>query len=285
MKNEMKFIGMLTALLFVSVTVQAATLAHESFLGYADGQWTTSMNGGLGWGGAWGGDADDFAMYVKTSQTPDDSLVYTGLTTSNGWGQCRADNSYDGDVDGTGANTIRTRDLDTGAAGAFAGYLDSGLIGASGKTLWMGCVIHGEDTASNMHMQWRNGTTSVLELQATFDNTDAMTLGSTNSSTTITQDVNHFVLLKFEFGAGDATVSFWLDPVIASGEGGLGTADAVETGIADFDNFYFEAGTDTDDVEGGRVRVDEIRFAEEFAGTYQNTLPAPPASGTIIMFR
>ncbi len=268
-----------------SISVQAATLAHESFVGYLHGQWSTSLNGGFGWGGSWDGDSNNNAMWVTADSG---SLTYTGVMVSNGWGQCRSDNSYAA-APGTGVNTIRHRDLDTGGTGNFANVLDGSLIGASGKTLWMGCTVHGQDANSTMHMQWRNGSTSVLELQTKFDSIDVVTLGATDSSVTVTQDVNHFLLIKFVFGASDATVSFWLDPVIANGEGGLGAADAVQSGVADFDNFYFEAGNDganeNDDPNKGRVQIDEIRFAEEFDGTYQNTTTSPSALGTAIIFR
>ncbi len=58
--------------------------------------------------------------------------------------------------------------------------------------------------------------------------------------------------------------------------------------VADFDNFYFEAGNDganeNDDPNKGRVQIDEIRFAEEFDGTYQNTTTSPSALGTAVIF-
>ena len=280
MKNNSLILMLLLA---SSLTVQAATLAHESFVGYLHAQWSTSLNGGFGWGGSWDGDSNNNAMWIVADSG---NLTYTGVTVSNGFGNCRGDSSYSS-VPGTGANTIRHRDLDTSGTGNFADVLDGSLIGASGKTLWMGCVVHGEASDSNMHMQWRNGSTSVLELQATFDNADTVTLGATDSSVTASEDTDHFLLVKFVFGASDATVSFWLDPVIANGEGGLGTADAVETGVADFDNFYFEGGNDVDEGSGnkGRVRIDEIRFAEEFDGTYQNTTTSPSALGTAVIFR
>ena len=238
------------------------TLVTEPFAEAAGA--LNNANGGTGWSGAWveqNGNVTVPGYNVSTG-----TLTYTGLTTSGGRG-----------VGGIAYETSG-RGLDVTAGGPFGsnGYLTGGLIGASGKTLWMSALLR-KDAATEqtnsitLHANntvWYTLTPliSVGYFGTPSDNGGnrywTLQIGTTYYRTTvpITVGTTALVAVQINFGATN-TISLYVNPASLGGSPpGSSNASGTTTTSLAFKSLAWYAGDGA-----GQSSIDEIRFGDTYA--------------------
>ena len=118
-------------------------MAHEAFTGTPGA--LNAQSTGFGWGGSWQVQNGSITVpgYNVASALP---LTYTGLSQSGSYA-----------VGGLGYQTSG-RLLDTGSTGTFAPYLNGGLIGWSGQTLFGALMRRDVDCSDEISLTLHSGS-------------------------------------------------------------------------------------------------------------------------------
>lgn len=255
-----------SGLMIVALCLCAAQTANATVLAYEGFNYTTEqniggLNGGSGWGAAW------TAIFGNGwLPAPGGSLIGPNAT---------------GNAASTG-NALRegfTRDgrfLDTSSAGAFAGYLDAnGNIGKDGTTLYLSFLqqVTTETPfyAFEFHKDDLGDAGRVGYIGADGNDNDCVSLHVPNGTNLMdTQDTNaHLYVVRFDFLAGDDTVTVYRDPT-----------DAIEPSsatlvIAGAGDMSFDGISTADFKSSGNTWTDEIRLATTFADAIGTPVPEP----------
>ena len=269
----------LTPLLLAAALVapaSATVIATEYFNGYGTSEVTddTALNGGTGWDGAW--TASD-QKYVPGSSLNDAATGY--------------DNSANLGGAGDGAFAYQGNGPDSSVAVR--------SFTTSATTLWFSAQISIDETWDRA-LLWLdlggafgsgdNDFVGVLDgnVQMRYD-------GTNYNSTAVSATGTYLLLAKAELNVSgnNDRLSFWFNPDLSSGEGGLGSAlytdDTADTfgnaidGIGvmlvdrDFDGSSYSTDADTA-LENGEL-MDAIRVGTAFADV--TAIPEPSTSGLL----
>ena len=224
-----------------------------------------AANGGTGWNGSW--IEQNGNVTVPGYNVSSGSLTYTGLTTSGNKG-----------VGGISYETSgRSLDVTTGGPFGTNGYVTGGMIGVSGKTLWMSMLIRkdvaNEQTnyiALNTNITpWGGGPSSPVAIGyfgASSDNGGSrywtLQVGGTVYRTTVPIIIGTTALLvvQINFGATN-TISLYVNPTSLGGAApGSATVSGTTTSSEVFQSLAYYAG----DVPG-QSSIDEIKFGTTYA--------------------
>jgi len=252
--------------LLAGCSLNAAIIAEEYFNGY--GSTTVNVeglpNGGFGFADAWGkegGDDDADADYQQG----------TGLS----WGGAGYDNAGNltGGNDGAAVysnqagTSIPARNFTTAATG----------------TVWFSALIS-IDEVNDRAVLWVDGTDDNSGNSGTFfgvlDGSIHMRYNGTTNLTSAGAPTTgiHLLLGKAELdvSGGNDRLSFWFDPDLSGGEGGLGAATYSDSGADAFGSSIEGVAflvRDNDSVAAGGEVIDAIRVGTTFDSV--TSIPEP----------
>jgi chitodextrinase len=270
----------LTTVLYMPGTVAVASslLASEGF-NYSNGN-LHNANGGSGWSGAWVVQNNNTSTpgYEIRNSSP---LSYSTLQTSGGFAVGGRDYLTAG------------RGLNVNTSGPFAAYLSNGLIGASGKTLWMSFLIRKDDnTDQPSHVVLHRDNTVTYPnpplVGAGYFGTSSnnggirywtLRVGDSYFRTSVPVTVGQTALLvaKIDFGATN-TVSLYVNPSSLGGSAPSNPSSSATTSMSiAFKSLAFYGGTGTN-----QSSIDEIRFGQSYGDvTPSSDTQAPTAPGNL----
>ena len=243
----------------LATPLHAGLVAAEYFNGYGTSEKVSNggnLNGGTGWSGAWSN--------AKVKYLPGTSLSYSATGYDNS-----------ANLGGTGDGAM-----------AYAGNLPSpsGSIATRGftalaGTAWFSALIS-IDEAADRSTLWigTDGTdfVGVLDgvIQMRYNGTNLTSAGAATTGT-------HLVLAKVEINASGSNdrLSFWFNPDLSGGEGGLGTATYTQDNADTFGTSIDGIGVllrddDAATVNGGES-IDAIRVGTTFADVVAPGNPPP----------
>jgi fibronectin type III domain protein len=261
-------------------------LAYEPF-----SNTNVPLNGsssGSGWAAAWVTQNNDQTVpgYGLSANNP---LLIAGLEQSGSY-------ATGGSVDQTAG-----RALDTSSSGAFAAYLSSGSIGASGTTIWMSVVLRKDSTANDeLSVTLLPGGTPWW---AGYGHLSAGYFGGASNNggiqywslrvngavypTTVPMVVGQpaLLVLRIDFG-GSTTTSLFVNPEPGASDPGDADAQTTVTTSLAFNNVAFYGGD-----SAGDGSIDEIRLASSYAAatpavataTPPQHLTAAPGDGSVVL--
>jgi hypothetical protein len=253
-----------------SIVVNAGSsgtlLAYEPFgetTGTAIAMNGASGGGDSGWGAAWVEQMGSTAIpgYDIVSTTP---LTYTGLATTGTYA-----------IGGYGYQSVG-RQLNVSATGPFSSYLSSGLIGASGQTIWLSFLIREDESPSNGQINavyLNNYASSNSWVPASSDSIGIGYFGGTAdwglqysngtpvlSTVPVTQGQSTLLVVSVTFGTTNV-VNLYVNPTSLGGSApSTPSATISTTGSVAFQSFAYEGGYGTNDSS-----LADIRFGTSYA--------------------
>jgi hypothetical protein len=254
----------------------ATVLAAEPFNSAAGP--LNATNGGEGWGGAWQVQNGSTAVpgYDIATSSP---LAYSGVSQSGGYST------------GGTAYLYAGRFFDTSSGGAFAAYLNNGLIGNAGQTLYASVLMRKDiDTDDEMSVTfhagnppwWVNVPGIAIGHFGSGSDTNGVRYWSLRMDGVIYQTTTPvvvgqaaFLVLRITFGAV-STVSLFVDPPAGSLPATPG-AQATTTNSIAFCSFAFYGGSGVN-----QSSIDEIRVASSYAPLFTGLEPPPAAPTSLV---
>lgn len=251
----------------------ATVIATEFFNGYGNAEILNTLggnelNGGTGWDNAW--------SYADEKYVPG-SVSYAAAGYNNNANLSGPNDgalAYIGNRDGAFSTSIMVRDFTT-----------------TETTLWYSAVISIDETADRAMLWikgveggWGNDFVGVIDnnIQMRYNNTNLTGAGAPTIGT-------HLLLAKAELNVSGANdrLSFWFNPDLSGGEGGLGAATYTDASADTFGTAFGGVGvmlvdrnfdgnvftTDPDnELENGEL-IDAIRVGTTFADV--TSVPEP----------
>ena len=244
----------------------AAILADEPFTSAAGA--LNAAGSGSGWAGPWQVQNNSTAVpgYNVTTILP---LTYSGLAQSGGYA-----------TGGTNwQNSGRT--FDTSAEGPFTAYLQNGLIGNAGQTLYFGLLMRQDRSTSDemsvtLHSgaspAWWVGTPGVAVGYFGGAKNWALKLNGTVYATNIPLVTGQaaFLVVRIDFAATNV-VSLYVNPSLKAMPSAPDAAAKTTSSVA-FRSLAFYGGPDS-----GESSIDEIRLATDWSAWGGATNPLPAA--------
>ncbi|HVW87296.1 MAG TPA: hypothetical protein VHB50_21565 [Bryobacteraceae bacterium] len=230
-------------------------------------------NGGTGWLGGWQVQNGDVTVpgYNISGATP---LVYSGLSESPGYA-----------IGGIGWQSSG-RLLDTGASGVFSPYLENGLIGRTGQTLWFSLLMRrdidtGDTSSVTLHAGnppwWVNAPGISVGYFGSGSDSAGTRYWSLNvdnvihrSAVPVIAGQAVFLTVQIAFGA-TSTVSLYVNPPLNALPAAPG-AQAITSNPVGFQSVAFYGGSGTRETS-----IDGLRFASSYAALIDGTAPPPAA--------
>lgn len=241
------------ALVVLLIVCGAQAVPVVDYFNYGTVQKDIGLSGsaGNGWAGGWVGSGSsndiDYVPAANLIYSAPGYSVPDNLATTGGVGN------------GGGAGYVARRSLSTAMAGtvwvsALTNYSGSGDI-----ILWLDYPDIG--TTSAPFVAVRSGSEKVR-------------FGSDTGTKAVASGV-HLFLLKLGVNAGNDTLDFWVDPSLAGGEAGLGTADVSRSG-----SDAFGAGLSGVGLSGSTAtnRLDALLI-----GTSLTEVTAVPEPATLVL--
>jgi hypothetical protein len=275
--DELRFATTYSSLLTGTNAAPAAQslFASESFSGTPGA--LNGQNTGMGWASAWSvqNGSQNVPGYDIATKNP---VVYSGISTSGSYA-----------VGGDNWQTAG-RQLNVGASGPFAAYLDSGLIGYPGTSLLFSALmrqdIGSEDTFSltlhpNSVPWWVNNPGVEIGYFGGASDTNGVRYWSLQlngvvyqSKTPVVVGQTAFLVVNIAFGATN-TVSLYVNPATSSLPS-TPSAKATTTNPLAFQSIAFYGGSNA-----GESSIDEIRFAPSYSSLVAGALPPPTAPANV----
>ncbi len=146
--------------------------------------------------------------------------------------------------------------LNLSADGPFKDYLQNGVVGKDGTTLYLSLLLQlrGTRTDAQAYLALREGTTERLLIGQAWGSS-VFRVGNNLSGRSLNTAV-HFVVVRINYVSGNDTVTVWWDPDLALGEGQ--TATNTHARNTSFNQLLFQG-------QNNAIFIDEIRFGSSWA--------------------
>jgi hypothetical protein len=255
---------MLPATIALGVCHGATLVEDFPSTSYSNGQLDGQGSATGGWGGAWGTGAAGTTSRVIINTAS--NLTYAGggySITQTGTGLVQGNYG-----DGTGTNS------------SFRGSNRTFSAGMSG-TIWFSILVSNTDSTAHTGVSFNSDITGISDTPTTdydatpfrvdlFNTTAQLYFGSTTSpvatgSGTYAVGSTHLLVGSLTVGAGNDSVSVWIDP---SDLGNLGAADLSSSGAADLGGNLSRFGvfdyglSDVLGTGGNHGKVDALRISD-----------------------
>ncbi len=278
-KSSPRFIRLFCRALFLatvgtfslfSVQAQSGTLlANEPFTGTTGP--LNNLNDGSGWSGSWQVQNGSTAVpgYNIASNSP---LNYSGISQSGGYA-----------IGGVGYQDSG-RMLDTSSGGAFAQYLNNGLIGKSGQTLYFGILMRrdvdsGDETSVTLHAGnppwWVNAPGIAIGHFGSGSDTGGVRYWSLQldgvvhqSGVPIVVGQTAFLVVQITFGT-TSTVSLYVNPSAGALPANPNTQATTSNNVA-FRSLAYYGGDNSNESS-----IDELRFSSGYSALVSGSVPPP----------
>jgi len=222
-----------------------------------------NVNTGAGWSGAW------FNQNADTS-VPGYNVANTSLLS---YSTLKKTGNY---AVGGDSYQLTGRGINVNAGGPFNSYLTGGLIGLSGKTLWVSAMLRKDvsNTDENdfvLHADVTQWNASTPLVSAGYFGTNSETSGTKywtlkigntyyKSNVAVTIGSTALLVVKITFGATN-NVSLYVNPSSLGGSApGTANASGTTTSSIAFKNLAYYGGNGF-----SQSSIDEIRFGDTFA--------------------
>jgi hypothetical protein len=248
----------------------ASLLAVESFAVPAGP--LNNINDGSGWNGAWQvqGSNTNVPGYGVATSSP---LSYSGISTTGGYAA--------GGCVYLGSGRL----FDTSSGGAFASYLNNGLIGLPGQTIYFGVLMRQDVNAddemsvtlhSNTPPWWVNTPGIAIGHFGSGSDTNgihywSLQMDGVIHQTTVPVVVGQpaFLVLQITFGTTTA-VNLFVNPSMSSLPG-TPDAQATTSNSMAFRSIAYYGGNNP-----GESSIDELRVSGSYGGLVSGSTPPPP---------
>ena len=245
---------LLLACYAITATAGAEVIATEYFNNYGESTvFSGGLGGGTGWTSAWSASDVEYGPGTSISHSVagyDNSANESG----SGDGACRSQ----GNVTGDPSTTFRT-------------------IPATGGTVWFSALISMD--GADLAILWLDATSATSnDFIGVLDGNIQMRFEGTNTTNGSVSSGTHLILGKAEVDYSGILdrLSYWFDPDLAGGEGGLGTATLTQQGVDAFGTAINGIGVLMAGDEGGYEYLDAIRVGTAFADVTDAGDPPPP---------
>ncbi len=210
----------------------AGSFAYEGF-SYTSATVLSGLNGGSGWASGW-----TVSGSTGNAKTYGGGMTYTGLPSAG--------------------NGLRLTGTTTGIERANRTF--SRTFGASQETYWISFLVKKLNSGLEDHIAFGGLDFRALSGNPWEVKTPATSYASTGAS--LTQQ--HLFLVRVDAGATSDTVRVWIDPVIASGEPAVSTAQVT---LTDTPGFSFNTISLSQSLNGDTAKAtqyDEFRLGGSF---------------------
>ena len=150
-----------------------------------------------------------------------------------------------------------TASLDTTASGPFSAYLENGVIGKDGTTLYLSLLLQMNGYSSNQGQSYfsLNASGSERLRIGHLWGRDDFSIHNALASEPIDNNA-HWVVVRIQFQSGNDQITGWWDPDLTGGEGQSSSLQF--TRDVAFDELFFQG-------QNNAIYIDEIRFGTTWA--------------------